>query len=297
MGKRTVTGLLIFLVTAIAVASKLLNGLFFDAFVMAISFVACYELLKVYNSEERKCSKMYIYLSAIHIGLLYVSYFISKTLLQALTNQLLLFVIFFVVSFVCEIVYLAKNRTEEIENTDLLLSTKRLMSVMIYPNTLLGTLYGVNRIAGTNSIVILILIFGIAMMTDVFAYLVGSLWHKGNFAPQISPKKSVSGAVGGLLGGIIFSMLVWLLFIELNLFDLFTLKLSKSVTIYFFAFAGVLGSLVTEFGDLVASTIKRIHNIKDYGNLFPGHGGMLDRVDGQMFCSATIYVLAIIMIL
>lgn len=297
MGKRTLTGAIVLLITALFVASRYLTVYFFDAFVMAISFIACYEILKANASDQRKCSKAYIYLSLSHVYLLYLAYspFIAKTLLQTIIFQALLFFIYFLVSMILEIIYLNKLKDETIEPEEMLLSTKKLMGIMLFPNTLLGTLYGINSFNVGSATVILGLVFGISMFTDVFAYFIGSLFHKGNFANQISPKKSISGAIGGLFGGIILTAIVYILLIVVGLYNPFT-SIPKNNLLLYFIILGVFGSIATEAGDLVASSIKRKYALKDFGKLLPGHGGVMDRVDGLMFCSAIAYILAIIIL-
>ena len=295
MGKRTLTGLVIFLVTLLFIASRYLSIYFFDVFVMAISFVACFEILKLYDTSQRKSSKMYIYLSISYVYVIYLAYLFADNYSQAIVYQLLLFAIYFIVSFVSELIYLAKNRGLEIPNEDLLLSTKRLMTTMFYPTTLLGTFYGINSFNLDKATIIIGLVFGISMFTDVFAYLVGVTFHNGKFAEQISPKKSVSGAIGGIFGGLLFAGIALGVCYFAELFNPFTAATDSVLkVVLFFSATGVLGSLMAEFGDLVASSFKRVYGVKDYGKLFPGHGGMMDRVDGLMFCSAITYVLAML---
>lgn len=295
MGKRTLTGVAIFLITALFVSLRYLSIHFFDVFVMAISFVACFEVLKLYDKSNRKSSKMYIYLSISYVYIIYLAYLFADNYTQALIYQLFLFAIYFIISFVFEILFLSRHRDEEISNDDLLLSTKRLLTTMIYPTTLLGTLYGINSFNLNKATLILVLVFGVSMFTDVFAYLIGVTFHKGKFATQISPKKSVSGAIGGVIGGVIFAGLTLYLCYFVGLYNPFTSATDSTLKIVlFFTFSGLLGSLITEFGDLVASSIKRVYGVKDYGNIFPGHGGMMDRVDGLMFCSSVIYILAML---
>ena len=295
MGKRTLTGFVILIVTALFIASRYLAIQFFDGFIMAVSFVACYEILKLYTSSERKSSKMYIYLALTHVLMLYFAYYFSRTYTEALVYQLFIFILYFIISFICELIYLAKHRDEEMQSDDLLLSTKRLMTIMLYPNTLLGTFYGVNSFNLDKATLIIVLVFGVTMMTDVFAYLVGMAFHKGKFATQISPKKSMSGAIGGLFGGLLFAGLaLWLCYFN-GWFNPFVSPTDTTLkVVLFFSLTGLLGSLITEFGDLVASSIKRIYGVKDFGKLFPGHGGMMDRIDGLMFCSTVAYILSML---
>lgn len=115
--------------------------------------------------------------------------------------------------------------------------------------------------------------FVVAFMSDSGAYFAGMLFGKHKLCPAISPKKTVEGLIGGVITGTICMLLYGLI---VNLFfdgDTHYLLL----TIF-----GIVGSLASAFGDLCLSVIKRQTGIKDYGNLFPGHGGVLDRLDSVM---------------
>ncbi|MEG0238464.1 MAG: phosphatidate cytidylyltransferase, partial [Clostridium sp.] len=108
------------------------------------------------------------------------------------------------------------------------------------------------------------LIFIIAFMTDIFAYFAGYLFGKHKLIPKVSPKKTIEGSVGGILGSTLACIAFGYFFnIDLGLI----------------VFLGFFGSVVAQFGDLFASSIKRYVGIKDYGKLIPGHGGILDRFD------------------
>ncbi len=115
-----------------------------------------------------------------------------------------------------------------------------------------------------------LLVFLGAWLPDVAGYFCGMLFGKHKLIPDVSPKKTVEGAIGGVifgsLGFVIFGTII-------N-----ALGLAKPQYI-FLAITGLLISVISIFGDLIASLIKRHYNIKDYGNLFPGHGGVLDRFD------------------
>lgn len=125
----------------------------------------------------------------------------------------------------------------------------------------------------------------IPVFADTFAYLVGSTLKGPKLCPAISPKKTISGAIGGLFGAILGSILFFLLFDYSNWLSVgyitFSENIGASVAIYLVL--GLLGGLVSELGDLAASRVKRAIGIKDFGNIFPGHGGSLDRVDSIMF--------------
>jgi len=120
---------------------------------------------------------------------------------------------------------------------------------------------------------LVLLPFVLAFIPDSGAYFAGRFFGKHKLAPVISPKKTVEGAVGGLITGMLCMVLYMLV---LQLAFLFEIN-------YLYALIyGLLGSLGAIFGDLCFSVVKRQTGIKDYGNLFPGHGGILDRFDSVM---------------
>ena len=130
------------------------------------------------------------------------------------------------------------------------------------------------RYIETGAEYIYILVFVAAWVTDTFAYFTGFLFGKHKLIPKISPKKTVEGAIGGAVFCVI-AFIVYGIVVE---------KLVDGVQFSFamLAVIGLVMSVVSMIGDLVASSIKRTYGIKDYGNLFPGHGGVLDRFDSIM---------------
>ena len=128
--------------------------------------------------------------------------------------------------------------------------------------------------------------FAIAFLSDTGAYFVGLKFGKHKLAPVISPKKTVEGMFGGVAGAIL-GMLIFCL--VLQVFFAFQIN-------YWFALIyGLLGSLAGVFGDLCFSVIKRQTGIKDYGNLIPGHGGILDRFDSMMVVGPLVEVLLLLL--
>lgn len=132
------------------------------------------------------------------------------------------------------------------------------------------------------------LIFISSWVCDTFAYLVGMTIGKHKLAKILSPKKSIEGAIGGIAGSILVAFLYGY-FIEHRL-----LGGINHASIYMIICA--FGAIVSQIGDLTASGIKRNHEIKDYGQLIPGHGGILDRFDSVIFVAPAIYLLAVILL-
>lgn len=149
---------------------------------------------------------------------------------------------------------------------------------MVYPSGLLVCLIAVNHLAPFSA---LILAFAVTPAADVMAYFIGSLFKGKKLCPNISPNKTVSGAIGGLLGGIIAAILVCVV-LHPQSEHIFSHYWQEIVA---YGIVGLFGSLLTILGDLVESLIKRKLDIKDMGRLLPGHGGVMDRIDGLLFAA------------
>ena len=119
------------------------------------------------------------------------------------------------------------------------------------------------------------LIFLTAFGTDIMAYFTGYFLGKHKLCPKISPKKTIEGSIGGVIGSVVLSALFGYFFFERILIHCIII--------------GIIGGIVSQFGDLTASVFKRKMGIKDYGNLIPGHGGILDRFDSVLFTAPMVY--------
>lgn len=124
-----------------------------------------------------------------------------------------------------------------------------------------------------------------AWITDIFAYFCGRAFGKHKLIPDVSPKKTVEGSIGGT----VFCILVMVIFG----FVVEKLVPEISANLLIFAVAGVLIAVVSQIGDLSMSVIKRKYGVKDYGFIFPGHGGVLDRFDSVIAVSALLMVFSL----
>lgn len=119
----------------------------------------------------------------------------------------------------------------------------------------------------------------LTFVTDAGAYFAGVFLGKHRGITRVSPNKSLEGYIGGFISGAIYAVLYG-----------FVVSVITSMTVNYLSLVlcGLFGALVTELGDLAFSLIKRQYGVKDYGNLLPGHGGMLDRFDSMLFCGPTV---------
>ena len=128
------------------------------------------------------------------------------------------------------------------------------------------------------------LIFLCSWGSDTCAYCVGVLFGKHKMSPVLSPKKSIEGAVGGVVGAALLTALYGYVFKTQM-----TIELTE---VWMLAGVSAVGALISMVGDLAASAIKRNYDIKDYGKLIPGHGGILDRFDSVIITAPIIFFLA-----
>lgn len=137
---------------------------------------------------------------------------------------------------------------------------------------------------GHDAIFFILLILCFAWGGDTCAYFAGRAFGKHKLCPVVSPKKTVEGAVGGVLGTMVFGVVVTLAYsIAADRMETFT-RSNIGVSMYLIiALLACVAAVLGIFGDLFASVVKRQCGIKDYGTIFPGHGGVLDRFDSVMF--------------
>ena len=157
---------------------------------------------------------------------------------------------------------------------------------VIYVAVMLSYIYRTRMLSDGAFVVWLIILA--SWGCDVSAYLIGRKYGKHKLSPILSPKKSVEGAIGGIFGaalaGFIYALLI-------NVFSVSALW----DKLWIYPLICAVGAVISQFGDLAASGIKRNHDIKDFGKLIPGHGGIIDRFDSVIFVSPVIFYMALIM--
>ena len=231
---------------------------------LLISVVGVYELYKVLGIEKNSLGITgYIAVLAYYA----VLYFDKK-------EYMMILMVVFLMCLLAQYVFMfPKYKTEQISNA--------IMS-MLYAGVMLSYLYSVRE--GNNGAYTVWLIFLCSWGSDTCAYLAGVAFGKHKMAPVLSPKKSVEGGIGGIVGAALIGTLYAL---AVNYWG------NAGEDVLRYAIIGAAGGAISQIGDLAASAIKRYHNIKDYGKLIPGHGGILDRFDSVIFTAPIIYYLAL----
>ena len=264
MLKRIVSGAVFVLLIVGFFLLRAIDPAFFEILILAVAAIGTYEMLRAFGNKITTLQKVVamVYACASVPVCWFFGFGVSAFLFIALAMvQLSLAVIF--------------HEKVTLEGAGLALLSSA------YPSFILITMTGVNALS-EYSFAALLLIFVISPFADTFAYFIVSALKGPKLCPKISPNKTVSGAIGGVVGGVIGAVAVYLIL---------GVALSRPVPPWwFFVVIGAVGSVVTEFGDLVESIIKRKIGIKDMGNIMPGHGGVMDRIDGMIFISPIVFV-------
>ena len=149
------------------------------------------------------------------------------------------------------------------------------MTIFVITAYIIGAINSIIFVRDFEDVVqyVYMLIFFGAWMTDTFAYFAGYFFGKHKLIADVSPKKTVEGSIGGILGCIL-SFIAYGLIVDI--------AFERTANSWFLALMGFIASVVAQIGDLLMSVIKRHYGVKDYGAIFPGHGGMLDRLDSVL---------------
>jgi phosphatidate cytidylyltransferase len=265
------------------VLKTLAHDLWFDALIYAFSLIGTSEIVKAMGERLTRSQRILVFsLAAVCVPC------VSFALLYGVGVQVAL-ACFFVFALLSLGLFVLKYEETNVENVGLS------FLCAIYPTLMLLPMVFVNHIgSGTiaekfafNSDLAILLILVVSPISDTFAYLFGK-FLRGKFpkkmAESISPNKTVIGGIGGIVGGIVSAIVVY--FVYNAVFGSFDDMLTW---LCLYMGIGVVASIANQFGDLVESGIKRKLGIKDMGKLLPGHGGILDRIDGTIFTAVAVY--------
>lgn len=302
---RVITGTFIAIVyIAVFMLAMYVHPIFFDIFIFALAAGGVYEMSKAISNVM---SAPILLLGLIEVALGFGAFWFAQYYFRTNASGMTAYFIVLATMVLVTLIVTACSKTYVKGNA---VST---IFVMLYPSAILMFSAGINYFMSPEVGISVIsslpyrnagiaLMFLVPAFTDVFAYQIGSAIKGKKLCPSISPNKTVSGAIGGLLGGIVGAGIVLLLtFLArnygINIFGLAMLTDGWATTIINFIALGLFGSVFDQAGDLVASYIKRRSGIKDFSNLLPGHGGILDRIDGFMLCGVFYYMYFAVMLI
>lgn len=256
-------------VPAVATVFILCNKYMIDILLMVIAIMCMHEYLGVIKKVSHP-NELISYCSTIIIGIT-----------AFLTESEVLKVSIYAIPFIVLLLFL------QVITTDMKITFKDVAY------TFLGIAYIVGFIlflaltrALPNGQILIGYIAIVAWETDIFAYLIGRQFGKHKFS-KVSPKKSIEGCVAGIIGAMIISC-IYILIIN-NVCN-------TNYSLPMIAIISAILSIISQIGDFTASSIKRFADVKDYGNILPGHGGMLDRIDSLIFIAPFAYMIFTLMI-
>lgn len=229
-----------------------------------ISLIGMFELFRVFQFEKTILAGL-SYLAAI-------VYYLNLKLCFVSDSMVIILALFILLMFAFVFTY-PKYRTEQVMAA---------FFGLFYVAIMLSYLYRIRCLE--NGLYLAFMIFICSWGCDTCAYCVGILIGKHKMSPKLSPKKSIEGAVGGVVGTALLSALYCFIFraqMNLNTEDILALSVIAAIA-----------GLISMVGDLTASAIKRNYDIKDYGHLIPGHGGILDRFDSMIITAPIIFYLS-----
>ena len=268
MKQRVITGVLSGIIFIGALL--LMNTIVFPIFVALLSGMAVWEIEKAVGLKNKMIMAVSLVLS---VAIPFIVHFGVKMPIAAFGGVYVVLIFIFM---------LLKFETTKFEQAVTAIFASVCVpfsfSLMIVFRDIHMHFEGYTKIDG---IYLLLFAFFASWMTDIFAYFVGSKLGKHKLCPKISPKKSVEGAIGGVLGSTLAGYLYGLILVHNEIIT--------NDLIYVFVLLGFFGSMVAQIGDLAASAIKRNYDIKDYGKLIPGHGGIMDRFDSVLVTAPIIY--------
>ena len=319
--KRTVIGIGLFALLAVALGFRELFIYVFDAFVMVGVFICVHEMMKAKKLGTKGVRDYYVYPYIVIAYLIFLLGIVIANPFSFWIHIVLQLVLIFVLCiYVFFMAYTDRDFIKQckLDKRPIGKASRSVVweyvKLLIYPALLLFTLIPLNHIGNwvqfenvetlvlTNAPLIglfaLLLVFGISTFTDIFCYCAGKMLGGKKICPKISPNKTVSGFIGGLFGGVIGALVVMLaLSANAGVSGFFTQRIGNASAVIGFTIAiGLLGAFITQMGDWFASWTKRKHNIKDFGNILPGHGGLMDRFDGIAFNACFIFFVMMIVV-
>lgn len=285
MKQRVITAILMAIVF---IPFFFLGGWFITFLFSILSYIAMYELITMYQSKKNipnVCKYIIPLFSSIIV--LFSSFATAEDIIYVLLVELMFLLILSifnkkiemkdVIFFIFGIIYSGIGFA--------IIVTVRNIE-MLYQDASIRLFDGLNIYA--VGLILFIFVLLSTMLTDIAAYQFGIKFGKHKLCPSISPKKSIEGSIAGTIAGALGGTL-FMVILQFTLSKEYAnaIKLFKIDNIYLYALAifgvALLLSIAGQLGDLIASKIKREYNIKDYGKIFPGHGGVLDRFDSSIY--------------
>ena len=317
MKKRVLSGLAIIAIIILMFVSRMWTPYIFDACMGLIIVGASFEMSKMmlragyYNYTILACVFPVI-LYAITMTLLLLEINIIIVFASVLIALVGLTLLTYVFSLIFKKWLKSDLQIRKIQTSYSNFSFRKsiyTLSAFIYPTVFMFFLIFMNHmpdfgyvlkdVANFGSIdlglIALVIAFLIPIISDTFAMLIGMALRGPKLSPKTSPNKTIAGFVGGTIMSTLFIVALYFILISFN--DIRLAFELSNITLVHFAMMGLFGSIIATLGDLFESLLKRKAVVKDSGNIIPGHGGVLDRVDSHVFNAVFIFFFFFILLL
>ncbi|MGN0164733.1 MAG: phosphatidate cytidylyltransferase [Lachnospiraceae bacterium] len=285
MKQRIISGIIL---VAILIPTLLIGGYFTGIILGIVSLMGIYELLKVFKLEKSVPAIITYVVDILYYAVLiclsetgnfpYSSLFTGISDASAVNQNsvfasifLFLLLLFFVTLMLAYVILFPKYKAMEIMSC---------LFIFIYAGVLLSCVYRIRSL--DTGIYLVWIIFIASWICDTCAYFSGVFLGKHKAFPVLSPKKTWEGCIGGVIGSVLVAFL-YAVILNDKIYDTFNFPYIALPIIAFVC------SILSMFGDLAASAIKRDYKIKDYSSLIPGHGGIMDRFDSVIFVAPAVY--------
>lgn len=292
-------GLLLTLFLIVSLVVQYFSPHIFDFVILFFSMIATMEFNKL---QLKSGNPTFKYVPEITCFLIFTASFVGILCsLSAITILLMVFgivLLVYLATMLGSMLFIKKDLEKDefrlVTNMDTtqfaVFKANNTLAVMVYPSLLIFFAYLINHIQGLGLDILndttygvpmglfgLVLLFMICCLTDTFAMAFGKLIKGKKLCPSISPNKTIAGALFGLLGGIIGALITYFVFAII-------FKEAFAVAYFWqFIIVGFVGSFIAQAGDIFESFLKRRADVKDAGDFFKSHGGVLDRLDSIVF--------------
>lgn len=240
----------------------LADTIVFDIVIAALAVLIVYELLSNCKCLEFK----------VHSAVCFVFAAALPFLIQYFTMDIV-YIFATLCIFIMMAAFIASHKKMEFDKVCFMLTTTLLSSMAMC------CMIKMKNMSDIHGVCYVVICLAAAWLSDGAAYFVGTFFGKHKLCPEISPKKTVEGAVGGVVGGTVILLIYIFVYQKVQASRGYDFSVNYLVAVII----GLVSGLLSIVGDLTASLIKRQHNIKDFGKIMPGHGGVLDRFDSVLF--------------